>query len=128
MKFLSNVMRNYALLFAFVLAVGETLVIIKTNKYWPLSLDDYIAIAVLAGLAWNSQKSPKLLAMIPAVWAFVVGNLYAMLFTRLDPVFGSGERISLLIVALAAATAGLVGAILVWRNSVSSKQKHSSTQ
>ncbi|WP_281648849.1 hypothetical protein [Parendozoicomonas sp. Alg238-R29] len=116
MSRLSKFMHGYALVFAAVLAVGETLVIFKTNKYWPLSLDDYLAVLTLAGLALASKKSPRFLALTPSVWAFVAGNLYAMLFTRLDPVHGSGERIGLLVVALSAAVAGFIGAVRVWHS------------
>ncbi len=89
------------------LLVGETLVVIKTNKYWPLSLDDYIAVAALALSIYVYQKSQQALGLI-VVYAYVVGNLYAMLFTRLDPVHGSGERIGLLVVALSVAAVGFV--------------------
>ena len=123
---LQRFMHDYALAFAGALAIGETLVILKAGKYWPLSFDDYLAVSALAGLALASRKSPQFLAMIPAVWAFVAGNLYAMLFTRLDPIHGSGERIGLVVVALTAAFAGLCGAIAVWRQA--SKQQPSKQQ
>ena len=38
----------YSAICALALFIGETLVVIKTNKYWPLSLDDYIAVVALA--------------------------------------------------------------------------------
>ncbi len=97
----------YSAICALALLVGETLVVIKTNKYWPLSLDDYIAVAALALSIYVYQKSQQALGLI-VVYAYVVGNLYAMLFTRLDPVHGSGERIGLLVVALSVAAVGFV--------------------
>ncbi|CAM3704336.1 hypothetical protein [Parendozoicomonas haliclonae] len=112
---MARTMYYYTLFCALILAIGETLVVINTEKYWPLSLDDYLAVAALAILAQAAKAKPKWLAMLPAVWTFIIGNLYAMLFTRLDPVTGSGERIGLLIVAIAAAAVGLIGAIQTWR-------------
>jgi len=95
----------YSVICALALFVGETLVVLKTNKYWPLSLDDYIAVVALAVSVYVYQKSQQALGLI-VVYAYVVGNLYAMLFTRLDPVHGSGERIGLLVVALSVAAVG----------------------
>jgi len=95
----------YSAICALALFVGETLVVLKTNKYWPLSLDDYIAVAALVVSIYIYQKTEKALGLI-IVYAYVVGNLYAMLFTRLDPIHGSGERISLLVAALLVAAIG----------------------
>ena len=95
----------YSAVCALALFVGETLVVVKTNKYWPLSLDDYIAVAALGFSIYIYQKTEKALGLI-IVYAYVVGNLYAMLFTRLDPIHGSGERIGLLVAALLVAAIG----------------------
>lgn len=97
----------YSLVCALALFVGETLVVLKTNKYWPLSLDDYLAVLALLTCAYLFNRTGKALGLI-AVYAYVVGNLYAMLFTRLDPVHGSGERISLLVIALLIAGFGFL--------------------
>jgi len=106
--------RHYSLVFALVLAVGETLIVINTDKYWPLSLDDYLAAALLT-LGWLWAPAVKGWLLLLPTWAYVVGNLYAMLFTRLDPVSGSGERIMLLVVALSAAALGATLAALALR-------------
>ena len=95
----------YSVICALALLVGETLVVIKTNKYWPLSLDDYIAVMALSVSIYIYHKMQNALGLV-IVYAYVVGNLYAMLFTRLDPIHGSGERISLLAVALGVAVIG----------------------
>jgi hypothetical protein len=95
----------YSMICALALLVGETLVVIKTNKYWPLSLDDYMAVMALSVSIYFYHKIQNALGLV-IVYAYVVGNLYAMLFTRLDPIHGSGERISLLAVALGVAVIG----------------------
>ena len=95
----------YSMICALALLVGETLVVIKTNKYWPLSLDDYMAVMALSVSIYIYHKIQNVLGLV-IVYAYVVGNLYAMLFTRLDPIHGSGERISLLAVALGVAVIG----------------------
>ena len=95
----------YSVTCALALLVGETLVVIKTNKYWPLSLDDYMAVMALSVSIYIYHKMQNALGLV-IVYAYVVGNLYAMLFTRLDPIHGSGERISLLAVALGVAVIG----------------------
>ena len=97
----------YSVVCALALFAGETLVVLKTNKYWPLSLDDYIAVIALMASIYIFYKRDKALGLI-AVYAYVVGNLYAMLFTRLDPVHGSGERITLLVIALSIAAIGFM--------------------
>jgi len=79
-----------------LLIIGETIVLVKTDKYWPLSIDDYLAAIYLILIAYLS-KNNKYLPYLMVGWAFVLGNMYAMLFNRLDPIYGSGERINLLI-------------------------------
>ena len=97
----------YSIVCALALFVGETLVVLNTNKYWPLSLDDYIAVIALMVSIYILNKRNNPLGLI-AVYAYVVGNLYAMLFTRLDPVHGSGERTTLLVIALVIAAIGFI--------------------
>lgn len=97
----------YSVFCALSLLVGETLVVLGTNKYWPLSLDDYIAVTALLFSIHLYRKTEKALGLI-IVYAYVVGNLYAMLFTRLDPIHGSGERIGILIAALLIAAVGFL--------------------
>ncbi|MGI9283389.1 MAG: hypothetical protein ACR2PX_27675 [Endozoicomonas sp.] len=118
---MSRFTRGFALLFAVALIIGETLVVLKTNKYWPLSLDDYLASVALIGMALLGHRM-KAQFLLPVVWAFICGNLYAMLFTRLDPVTGSGERIGLLVVALSAAVAGLVSSVIAVRKQATETQ------
>jgi hypothetical protein len=105
----------YSAICALMLFVGETVVVLKTNKYWPLSLDDYIAVAALIFSIYVYQKTQQALGLI-VVYAYVVGNLYAMLFTRLDPIHGSGERIELLIAALSIAAIGFFLSLRVQLN------------
>ena len=88
------------------LTIGETLVLIKTDKYWPLSLDDYLVCGLLFYSALTFENYSSLIVMIVA-WALMAGNLYAMLFTRLDPKTGTRERIPALAVLLVLAVLGL---------------------
>lgn len=97
---------RFSLACALLLAVGETLVLLTRGKYWPLSLDDYVAAGALALVA--AWVRPALRAtLLPCAWAFALGNLYAMLCTRLDPATGTGERVGLLAFATALAAVGL---------------------
>ena len=77
--------RWYSLASALGMAAGETWFVVTTDKYAPLWLDDYFAvIAMLISVyLWRHAYGPALLL---ASWTFVLGNLYAMLFTRLEPV------------------------------------------
>lgn len=98
---------SYSIICALSLLIGETLVVMNTNKYWPLSFDDYVAVCALGFAIRHYQKSQNALGLL-IVYAYVMGNLYAMLFTRLDPIHGSGERITLLVVALSIAVLGFM--------------------
>ncbi len=97
----------YTLAVATLLIIGETLVMIKTNKYWPLSLDDYAVCGLLLYGAFTMDQNLSLLIMIGA-WCFMLGNLYAMLFTRMDPNGGSRERLGALTLMLVLGLIGLV--------------------
>ncbi len=97
----------YTLAVATLLIIGETLVVIKTNKYWPLSLDDYAVCGLLLYGAFTMDQNLSLLIMIGA-WCFMLGNLYAMLFTRMDPNGGSRERLGALTLMLVLGLIGLV--------------------
>jgi hypothetical protein len=108
---MENFLPCYALGIAALLTIGETLVVLRTNKYWPLSLDDYLACGLLtySALTFDQPLSPLLMLM---TWGFMSGNLYAMLFTRMDPDGGSRERLPalalMLILSLVGATATLI--------------------
>ncbi len=84
--------RLYAVIVALMLIVGETWVVLT----WPLSVDDYLAcLGLIAGA--QLIREARQLPWLMCVWLFMFGNIYAMLFNRLDPVSGTGERITLLI-------------------------------
>ncbi|GAA5314882.1 MAG: hypothetical protein AseanaTS_00860 [Candidatus Pelagadaptatus aseana] len=110
---LASVLPIYALCVATLLTFGETLVVIRTRKYWPLSLDDYLACALLAYCALTFEQPASQLLMLIA-WAFMSGNLYAMLFTRMDPNGGSRERLPALSIMLLLSLIGiLINAIVI---------------
>lgn len=96
----------FALAISAFLTIGETLVLVKTDKYWPLSIDDYLVCALLAYSALTLSQALSPLLMLCA-WAFMGGNLYAMLFTRMDPNGGSRERLTALAVLMLCAFAGV---------------------
>lgn len=95
----------FALFIAIVLTIGETLVLVKTDKYWPLSVDDYAVCGLLAFSAFNLDSGFGLALMLLA-WSFMAGNLYAMLFTRMDPHGGTRERLGALAVLMVCALIG----------------------
>ncbi len=95
----------FALLIAVVLTIGETLVLVRTDKYWPLSMDDYAVCLALAVSAFQLDQLWGQLMMLVA-WVFMAGNLYAMLFTRMDPNGGTRERLGALTVLMFCAIAG----------------------
>jgi hypothetical protein len=96
----------FALCISAFLTIGETLVLIKTDKYWPLSLDDYAVCALLAytALTLSNPLSPLLMLI---AWTFMAGNLYAMLFTRMDPNGGTRERLGALTILMLCAFGGI---------------------
>jgi len=75
---------RYSFVSALALATGETWFVITTDKYAPLWLDDYFAATVMliSVALWRRSYGP---ALVLASWTFILGNLYAMLFTRLEP-------------------------------------------
>ena len=95
----------FAVLVAVILIVGETLILVRTDKYWPLSLDDYLACLLLLYAAYSFEFLLGKVLMLIA-WCFMAGNLYAMLFTRMDPVTGTRERLVPLAALMTASLAG----------------------
>ena len=87
---------------------------LKTGKYWPLAADDYVAATILLFLSARPPRSYTVPLLLGS-YLFMFGNIYAMLFNRLDPVHGSGERIGLLLVLLAAIAVGTISALLQLR-------------
>lgn len=92
--------------FIVLMGIAETWVLVTTDKYWPLSLDDYAGIAVLIFASICIPIERRYL-WLTVVYAVLAGNIYAMLFTRLDPIYGSGERIGGLMFILAYLSIGL---------------------
>lgn len=112
---MNNFLRYYSLAFSVALIIGEVIVMLSTEKYWPLSLDDFIGVAaLLAAIVINLKHSAAGLYL--ASWTFITGNIYAVLFMRLDPVTGSGERIALVSLVLGASLVGCVLAFLNYRS------------
>ncbi|MCO4762557.1 MAG: hypothetical protein KC502_13685 [Myxococcales bacterium] len=86
----TEIFRMYSAVSGIGLILGESWFVFTTDKFAPLWLDDYAAAGSLlaASLLWRRAYGPALLL---ASWAFIVGNLYAMLFTRLEPANPAGR-------------------------------------
>lgn len=114
--------RWYSLASALGMALGETWFVVTTDKYAPLWLDDYCAaIAMLVSVAlWRRTYGA---ALVLASWTFVLGNLYAMLFTRLEPANPADRPWLLLSVLVIWALLSSISALLVMikrsRNTIS---------
>ncbi len=109
---MNRILMIYSWLFIVLMGVGETLVLLTTDKYWPLSLDDYLGMAALAYATVFVKVPARYLWMI-VCYAAMAGNIYAMLFNRLDPIHGSGERIVPLMIILVYLSVGLVFSLLM---------------
>lgn len=107
---MSRFLTIYSWIFIVLMSIAETWVLVTTDKYWPLSLDDYAGIAVLIFATIFVSTEKRYLWLI-VVYAVLVGNIYAMLFSRLDPIYGSGERIGGLIFILCYLSIGLAASI-----------------
>lgn len=82
--------RLYCLLSAIGLIIGESWFVFMTDKFVPLWIDDYFiaGIMLVAVYYWSRNFGP---ALAFASWTFIFGNLYAMLFTRLEPINPEGR-------------------------------------
>lgn len=94
----------FSLLFASLLFIGETIVVLTTNKPLALSLDDYIVIISLLIFAARPFNRARLAGLL-ATWTFAAGALWVMLIHRMPPL-GEGERLAALAGAFAAAVIG----------------------
>ena len=100
-------LRIYSIAFCILLFVGETAVVLTTDKYWPLSIDDYVAIALLLiSLGSLEQLKGQLLQL--GTWAYMNGKVYTMVFVQLDPASGSQEPILGLLILFATTIPGLI--------------------
>ena len=104
--------RWYSLASAVGLAAGETWFVVTTDKYAPLWLDDYLAATfmLISVALWRRPYGP---ALVLASWMFVLGNLYAMLFTRLEPVNPPDRPWMLLSVLVIWALISSIAAVLI---------------
>jgi hypothetical protein len=82
--------RLYSFISAIGIILGESYFIFTTNKFLPLWLDDYfIAMCMLFALYIKDAVASR--ALVFASWTFIFGNLYAMLFSRLEPINPEGR-------------------------------------
>ncbi len=107
---MAKVITIHSYVFIVLMSIAETWVLLSTDKYWPLSLDDYAGIAVLLYATVCIPIERRYLWLM-VTYALLAGNIYAMLFTRLDPIYGSGERIGGLIFILIYLSIGLAVSI-----------------
>ena len=104
-------LRVYVFVLCAVVVTGEALVLATTDKFWPQGMDELAFAAAMLALAARALSPARLMLMLGA-WCFLFGSLYTMLFSRLDPHGGSGERLGGLVVLMVAC---LVGAVWTWR-------------
>lgn len=100
-------LRIYTIAFCVLLFLGETAVVLTTDKYWPLSFDDYVAIGMLL-VSLRSLESLKGQLLQLVTWAYMSGKLYTMVFVRLDPAAVPDQPVLALTILLAEAIIGLV--------------------
>ena len=87
--------RYLAMCFAWVLGIAETWIFLSTDEYWPLSFDDYLAVVLMLWCARIARFQQGII-LLSVGWAFVAGNLYALLFS-----FGHSEtNITIQVVAI----------------------------
>jgi len=78
------VSRYLALLFAFGLAIGETIISWGHWQFAPLFIIDYLTAACLLYAFYTARTAEKSYALM-AAWAFSLGVFYMDLFVNLDP-------------------------------------------
>lgn len=100
-------LRIYVWTLCLVVFIGESLTLLLTNKYWPQGMDEFAFCAAMLALTWRPLTTVRL-TLILATWAFLFGSLYTMLFSRLDPNGGTGERLVGLVLLMAACVLGAV--------------------
>ena len=120
---INNINVYYARIFAVFVFIGESFVVATTDKFLPLAIDEFIVATALLVISFTlkREQAPRYFMV---VWAFAAGSLYSMLFVRLDPVNGSGERIVLVAVAFVAALIGFVLSCYAQRVSASEKKQN----
>jgi hypothetical protein len=107
--------RDYLRIYTWVLValvlVGESATLILTNKYFPQGMDEFAFVVWMVVVTSRPLNTTRLGLMFGG-YLFLFGSLYTMLFSRLDPNGGTGERIPGLIILMAAC---VVGAIWAYR-------------
>lgn len=104
-------LRLYVWIVCVIVFTGESATLLLTNKFWPQGMDELFFVACLLILSVRPLNALRLTLMFGA-WCFLFGSLYTMLFSRLDPVGGSGERLPGLIILMVAC---LIGALWTLR-------------
>ena len=113
-------LKIYSIAFCILLFIGETAVVLTTDKYWPLSVDDYVAIALLLiSLGTLEHLKGQLLQL--GTWAYMNGKVYTMIFVQLDPASGPQESILGLAILFATTIPGLILVSICLRATVRSQ-------
>lgn len=84
---------------------GEAATLLLTDKFWPQGMDEFLFVACMLSLTARPLTASRLTLMLGA-WCFLFGSLYSMLFSRLDPHGGTGERLAGLVILMAACVLG----------------------
>jgi hypothetical protein len=98
-------LRIYTWVLCAIAFVGEAATLALTNKYLPQGMDEFAFVACMLVLTLKPLTPTRLTLMFGAWW-FMVGSLYTMFFSRLDPHGGSGERLAGLVIFMAACVIG----------------------
>jgi len=102
-----KVLRIYTIVFCVLLFLSETAVLLNTEKFWPLSADDYVAIALLL---WSLRLLDRLHGQLLqlATWGYLSGKFYNLLFVRLDLAEDASAAVLALAFLFAEAVLGLI--------------------
>ena len=103
--------RYLAICFAWVLGIAETLAFLTSNEYWPLALDNYLAVALMLGCV-RFARFQQGVVILTAGWAFVVGNFYALLFSITESETSAMIRITAISIGLGIALIGLCASLI----------------
>ncbi len=103
--------RYLAMYFAWTLGVTETWVFLSVDEYWPLSVDDYLAVVLMLWCA-RIARFQQGVVLLCVSWAFVTGNFYALLFSFEEKNIQTVVQITAISIGLGIAVLGLCTSLI----------------